>query len=422
VSTFIDYLWSRQPGKRISVGFQSVKSAVEKLAPLLVLAVAMIGGVMLESEGVKEQLPFIVTAQLYFHRFLSALAPGMKSVRAVTVVGLDDDAFWNEPVNGSQPTNRRYLADLASTAASGDPLLIAIDFRMLRPNALPGDLPSLIPDDKYLLEMIRTINKNGTPVVLGAFMEHGRELPNIFRDDELPALTTLGLINLPKDTRQVPLQATPISSDTRQPTILNSFALAIVDANEKASSVSPRTIEDPTIVRSIKQNKFVYGGFLAPSAFRFVTSGELYKKSPKAISLCHHRIVIIGGVWHTYAKNTGPLIEETQTSVGSIPRVYLHANYVEDLLAGRYQSQVPRWFALLIELVAGLCMYGAYHVLRGTRLALCLVTLIVIVFLIAYVIFADFGFYLDFVPLLFIILIHIFYEHRQRVELGLSRL
>jgi CHASE2 domain-containing sensor protein len=390
------------------VDLQSVRSALLKPATLLVLAFALTGGILLESEGVKEQFPFLVTAQLYFHRFLSALAPGTKSVRAVTVVGLDDAAFWNEPVNGSQPTNRKYLADLATIAASADPLLVAIDFRMLRPNKMLGDLPSLVPDDQYLLKAIGEINKNRTPVVLGAFMKNGRELPNIFRDDELPALTTLGLINVPKDTRQIPLQATLLSWDGHQGTILNSFALAIVESSEKASSVSPRTIEDRTIVRSIKQNKFVYGGFLSPSAFRFVTSGELYRRSPNAMSLCHHRIVIIGGVWH---QDTGPLIEETQTSVGYIPSVYLHANYVEDLLAGRYQGQVPRWLALLIELAAGLSMYAAYHALRGTALALFLATSVLILFLIAYVFFANLGLYLDFVPLLFIILAHIFYEH-----------
>src|ERR1700682_901040 len=127
---------------------------------------------------------------------------------------------------------------------------------MLSPNAMPGDRPSLVPDDRHLLDAIRRINENGTPVVLGALMQHGDVLPNIFRDDELPALTTLGLINLPKDTRQVPLQSNFLSWDGHQRKILNSFALAIVEADEKASSISPRTIEDPAVVRSIKQNKF----------------------------------------------------------------------------------------------------------------------------------------------------------------------
>jgi CHASE2 domain-containing sensor protein len=119
-------------------------------------------------------------------------------------------------------------------------------------------------------------------------------------------------------------------------------------------------------------------------------------------------------VWHQYAKNRGPPIEESQTPVGSIPRVYLQANYVEDLLARRYQGQVSPWFAFLIELTGGLSMYGAYHALKGTRLALFAASLTIVVFLIAYVLFANLGIYLDFVPLLFIILVHIAYEHYRR--------
>ena len=294
--------------------------------------------------------------------------------------------------------------------------MVAIDFRFFSPEQKqPGDHPSLISDDQYLLKSIGDINRNGTPVVLSAFMQNGHELPNIFRDDELPPLTTLGLINLPKDTRQVPLQAKTISWDGQNKT-RNSFALEIVDANEKASSVSPRTINDPIIVESIQRKEFVYGGFVPPSAFRYVSAGDLYRKSADAIALCHHRIVIIGGVWHQYAKNTGPLIEESNTPVGSIPRVYLHANYVEDLMAGRYQSQVPHWLALLIELAGGFSMYAAYHAFRGTNLALMLAGLIVALFIIAYIFFANLGWYLDFVPLLFVILAHIAYEHYQQLK------
>ena len=91
--------------------FPLFKKAILTPATVTVLVFALIGSLTVESETVKEQFPLLVEAQLYFHRFLSVLTPGSMKVRAVTIVGVDDDAFWSEPVNGSQPTNRRYLAD-----------------------------------------------------------------------------------------------------------------------------------------------------------------------------------------------------------------------------------------------------------------------------------------------------------------------
>src|SRR5258708_13472571 len=109
----------------------STKKALWKPATIAVLLLVLGWNYAFSFESVKEQLPFLVTAQLLFHQALSHLIPA-HSCHLLTIVEIDDDAFTSAPISSSSPTNRSYLGTLIRNAAEADAATIA----------MPFDLPS----------------------------------------------------------------------------------------------------------------------------------------------------------------------------------------------------------------------------------------------------------------------------------------
>ena len=169
----------------------------------------------LENEGFwRQNFPPLIRTQLWWHQFVSRPIP-LASVRRprtkwVAVAEVDDTAFWNPPLSGIQPTNRRFIADVARNAADAGAALVAIDFKLKSPNNKIGDDPVRADDNRYLFASLAEIVKGGTPVVLGCgFVRDAdggwKEEPNVVEDRSLPQLEGFGYINLPEDPRQLPL-------------------------------------------------------------------------------------------------------------------------------------------------------------------------------------------------------------------------
>ncbi len=165
-------------------------SSVDIVEALSVLAIVLLWNLAFESESVRQQFPFLLAAQLRFHQILSSLNPRTPRVNRVVLVEVDDNTFWYPPVSGIQPTNRRFLADLALKAAEGGAALVAIDFQLKSPFSSPGDDNVRKADNSYLLDSINKITKMKIPVVLTCGLVETdtggwKEEPNIFDRTEL---------------------------------------------------------------------------------------------------------------------------------------------------------------------------------------------------------------------------------------------
>ena len=396
--------------------FDRVRKGLLRPSTISVLILVLIGGFIAESETVRDHFPFIVTAELEMHQALARADPRRPRVRLMAVMEIDDATFWHPPLSGIEPLNRRFIADLALNAAAGGALLIAIDVP-LRNYAAPGDQASRALDDEYLSRAIESIAARHIPVVLTVTLAEtvaGPEwagMPKLMPQNQMPPETVVGHVHVPRDPREIQLNITALSSDGERDVTLDSFAMASVDGYERETHIVPPTRSDRIIVKAMRRDQFVYGGFLRTDAFPHVSARRLWLGEPAAKAVCRNRIVIIGRNWHRDGPALGPMVETYDSPVGEIAGAYLHANYIEALMDKRFHAAVPLWLTMLIEFVAGLMLYGAYHAMDGTRFALEMVGIVIVLAMVAYLMFANVGLYLDFVPILIGVFVHLAYEH-----------
>jgi CHASE2 domain-containing sensor protein len=216
-----------------------------------------------------------------------------------------------------------------------------------------------------------------------------------------------GNINLPIDKRRIPL-VTPTSGDGDGPSI--SLALAAVDAFEGWSHLEPRTRLKPAIAAAIQEESFVFGGFIPESEFQTLSIAELADGVPRALRLARGRILMVGGTWRADLGH-GDDVDSHRSPVGDIRGMYLHANYIEALLDDRYAREVPLWFALAFDFVAGVWLYVRFHaaVTEPARLRVLIVPAVILI--VSYVLFANLNLYLDFILPLFGCFAHLAVEY-----------
>ena len=173
----------------------------------------------------------------------------------------------------------------------------------------------------------------------------------------------------------------------------DSLAIQIVHAYEDFKNIKPRTAESPVIRHARSENEFVFGGFIDPEWFTRISASRLLQRDSGAMNDCRGRIVIIGGVWHSGGKNMGDPVESFASPVGFVPGLYLHANYVESLMDGRYTVEVSVWVAWLMDLLIGAALYLSFHAMEGTAGRSGVLVVFAIPLLGAYVAFANLVWY-----------------------------
>jgi CHASE2 domain-containing sensor protein len=404
-----------------------VRAALRKtisVATLITIGLILLGSYVSESGFLRRHFPVIVSVELHFHRLLNRLDFREAKSKFVTIVEVDDSSFWHPPFSGVQPTNRRALADLALSASKQFPAVIAFDFAWKSPTWEPRDDDVRGKGNKYLLETISAIAtrkkapviSKSVPVVVTTGLvdnKHGAWIrePNIFEDTAYEkAGASVGHINLPLDPRQIPLQMKAWEWNSRYEREFDSFAFEVAEAYERAAHISPSVGDNSSIRDAMNVGEFVFGGFLDRDAFPRVSASDLLKSKGTA-NLCQNRIVLIGGTWHQYSENNGPLIESFRSPVGSIPGVYLHANYIESLLDGRFQKAVPAWLAVLIDLVLAVILYVASSLPQRLGARIVLFVVLFSPLAIAYVLSASAGLYLDFIIPLLLLSAHLAIDH-----------
>ncbi len=374
---------------------------------LIVLAVIVLWTA--EFRAIQEQVPALGAFQFAVHRLLTSLNPIPRRVQFVVPVEVDDASFYGPPVNGSTPTNRRFLGDVIQQAANGGAAVIGLDFALRSPAWKAGDLAIRADDDRYLLDTVASVVARGTPVVLTTgFVESGpatwtRE-PNIFNDyppqpdvidlGPLPKGARLGFINLPVDRRQIPLRVTAIEPDRVTRKQYLSFALSLVDAFEEAKHSAARVKDQPPI-SDMEDNEFIYGYFFPAAKFEpKISAGELARSGPPSKDQFRDKIVIIGGAWNTAAVGRGPRVDTHSSPVGDMLGMYLHANYAEALLQHAFARPVPEWLSISLEIVVWISLYWAFHRAPATRrVALVLISALPLFF--AYILLNRWAIYLD---------------------------
>jgi len=379
----------------------------------MTLALAVVASLGYAFEEFKEQFPWLITLQLKSHALMSRLEPREARVERVALVLIDDVTFWGTQLHGVQPTNRKFLANIARAAADGNAAVIAIDFQMKSPDPdRTGDDEQRKADNAFLLETVRNITAKGIPVVMTCGLvpqnESWKRQPNIFDDTELPQGTRIGHINLPHDKRQIPLATEAWEWDGRSRRSFESFALQIVNAYEAVKRIKPPVKQNRAIRRVMEKGEFVYGDFLPPSSFPSISAIDLLGGRPDDIrSFCNHQVILIGGSWHRDAANSGPLIESFQTPAGFMPGCYVHANYVEALLDNRVKLPLPRWCAPAIDFLLGFLIVLCFFLAAGTRKRLGVLAVFFLLISVAYLFFINVGWYLDFIVPLSLLFFHL---------------
>lgn len=366
--------------------------------------------------GGRDHLPsFLLTAELRLHQVLTSLNPRPPHVKWLLLADVDDSTFWHPPLAGVQPTNRRFLADLARRVADAGAVVIGLDFHLKSPSSAPGDDPIRADDNAHLLKTIRSITAKGVPVVLThGLVDNGhgewQQEPNIFPNETLPTRVLLGHINIPRDRREIPLNMRGRDWSGSSITSFRSFALQLVSAFEDATHIEPQTRNKPVIRAAIDRGEFVFGGFIRRAGFPAQSAQQLWRGNKDALAFCRGRIVLIGATWHAYAENRGPLVESFRSPIGTVPGCVLHANYVEALLDDRFNRVVPAWLAVLVDLLLAIWLYYAYTKTSRQR-RLLLLLLFCVPLIVAYVSFTNIGLYLDFMLPLGLCFLHLITEH-----------
>jgi CHASE2 domain-containing sensor protein len=92
--------------------------------------------------------------------------------------------------------------------------------------------------------------------------------------------------------------------------------------------------------------------------------------------------------------------------------LHLHGNYVEALLSTNYRRAVPRKVALAVDLGIAVLIYVLFRSAKTPRTRLGVLLTFVFLFLSAYVVFANFGRYLDFITPVSLVFVHLLVERR----------
>ena len=407
-----------------------------------VLAVVVVWNVLFTSDVVKAQFPFLTDCQLWFHQLLYWASPHPQYVNVVRVVAIDDQTHWTR-LGGVNPTNRTFLAQLINhaTAASKRPSVIALDVTLKTPGVMGPAKDSAIidsserfDDDEELLCAIHTATEGGIPVILAeglmwdqqANEKRGewRRERHIFEDFALrlkdsqgrcayQACVAFGEIHTPKDSRQIPLRVFALEWQGSTETAFDSLALAVATAYEEKTGREPKSFEKPIIKAAMSgpDPDFVFGGFLKDGAFPRIDAEALERNDPDAMRLCDGCILLIGGDWHVLPSGQGKLADGYKTSAGTMSGVFLHANYIEDLLDNRFQRPVSFWAALGFDMAFAVLLYTVHHKVKGKKGKWAVLGIFLVLLLVTYFLFVNLNYYMDFVLPLSLCFVHLGYDH-----------
>lgn len=100
-----------------------------------VLLILIIGALSWFYEGVKDQLPWLVTLQLWTYGKMSHAQARVSRPKWVVPVEVDNRSFFGPPMNRRGPediTDRKFIAQVVNNAVKGNATVIALDINLVR--------------------------------------------------------------------------------------------------------------------------------------------------------------------------------------------------------------------------------------------------------------------------------------------------
>jgi CHASE2 domain-containing sensor protein len=306
------------------------------------------------------------------------------------LVLIGDDEYWKGPYVGRAPIKKESLAELVLALDKYHPKVIALDFNFSSP--IPDG--SLVVYGQYAGETqtfakaIREVSARRKVILPKTLGFDGSWITESdVYDGQDVGNARFGYIALPRDYRTV-----PVSVQLKSGERLDSFAEAIVRAYDLTGKGLQSDRQDG--------HKTYAAGYLYEDQFESFYANEVLcpdeQLSTKLLDKLSGKIVIIGGVWSRFAHSRGQRVDVRYTPVGSVPAVYLHANWVESMLESRVATplgEIPRW---ILEVVLGFAAYYVFSSKVWWIWKLLYLPLLILVWLgVAYVSLQNLGLFFD---------------------------
>lgn len=376
---------------------------------LIAVVLIMIGSVLSHQ---MELSPTLFDLRYRLYRFIQNPWAIQPSFRDVVVVTIDDDEYWRGEPARRVPIKRRYLARLVSELAQGSPSVIALDFdlRSVDPTgqslATTSDKTIAIPEHpdyvEETAELLRAIDKLPANVDIVLPKTIHRDESGYFAEadvyDGFPfgRVVHHGFISLSDDIRHIPrILSLKTGSE------LDSLSLAVVRAFRR-EELERKNWHEMMSASFIPRDP---GRELRAS---FVLQGT--EKSRRTLSeKIKGRVVLVGAHWHRLGFERGELVDSYPTPVGTLPGVFIHANYVQAILDGR-SFQLFRWNTSLEWLFGLLLTYVTVLPWPKWRKGGLFALVVALPFVASYLALQNWGIYCDVGIVYALLLLHLLVE------------
>lgn len=383
----------------------------------------ILGGLKLSDE--LQRSTFMLPARCKFFQQYQRFVPSPPASQRTFLVLVGDDEYWKGYLARRAPLKRDYLAQLIRTLGDCAPPVIAIDFDLRSPAPDEYDNSDYAKETDAFVSAVKQVSKK-SPIVLPVTLNRNASSlePTVYsaKLGLVKDRIIQGHIQLPYDPRRIPLV-----HELAQGTI-DSFAAAAV-----------RLTTDKGILNGYASNELPFGRFIPPSKFRLAWARDVLNRSvPGLCDSIRGSVVVVGASWHQSSYKRGvEKIDAHLTPVGLIPGVFVHANYIEALLAGKtYRSiheSVQWWLDLIFALTLALTLdlrlaipswpsqllwQGVFRIL----LKLSLVTLLLCtLLLLSYLFLQNLGIFVDILIPAVLLIAHSAVDYVIRIRLDLAR-
>ena len=292
---------------------------------------------------------WMLELRLAVYQILSKSGPRTAQIGHLAIVEISDEEYWKGTLAGRRPIKRDYLASVVKALCDGEAQVVALDFDLRSP-AQDGSLanhPDYQPETDELAREIRDASVQCRIVLPRTLYCPNPPDGKCTREESVldsysfdPKRVTWGYINLPTDVRQIPLRRDNVEAAT-----IDSFSQAVAAAD------SPNAFGH---LKAIRQ--FPFGSFISEDLFRaskaVLRAQDVLKDgSQNLAAVVGGKTVLVGASWHSNAFERGPIVDSHVSPVGSVPGVFIHANYAAALLDGRAYAPVGEVFTSVVDVV-----------------------------------------------------------------------
>jgi len=336
---------------------------------------------------------------IYQKTFDAARVRGPLYPKRTALVLIGDEEYWKGELAGRAPIKRDYLAKLVEKLDAADAAVIALDFdfRSPVPDGSMIEHPDYREETARLAQTLKTVGARRAivlPATVG-FDAQGYyvERTIVFHGFDFGgARVVKGYIQLPYDLRR-----TPVGLELGSGEMLDSFALAMVGAVDATAHqrIAAQGMDALPFASYMTERDFAG---TTPEDAKLFSSSAILNTDPAVLRKnLGARIVIVGGAWSSLAYGTGKRVDTHPSPAGTMPGVFLHANYVEAILNDRTYRPLSEnlVMALEIALVLGVAVILALNM--GTQRKFALVSAVCVGFVfVSYFFLQNLGMFFDF--------------------------